>query len=88
MHDQKTTQLRSKRLEGTKQAPVRLGPDHNRIMKGLQHFYQDRLGRPVSQSLVVRRALEVLGGQVAQKLKAEDQGGMDAEVMALIRHIR
>lgn len=88
MHDQKTTQLRSKRLEGTKQAPVRLGPDHKRIMNGLQRFYQDRLGRPVSQSLVVRRALEVLGGQVVRQINSKNQSAMDAEVMALIRHIR
>lgn len=88
MQDQSTTKLRSKRLEGTRPSPVRLGPDNERVMKGLQRFYQDHLNRPVSRSLVVRRALEVLGGQVAQKLKAQDQGGMDAEVMALIRHIR
>jgi molybdopterin converting factor small subunit len=76
-----------KRPGGTKATAVRLSRAAEQTMNALQDHFRKYLGRPVSRSIVMRRAIEVFAKRVARQLKSDDEVAVKGEALELVKHI-
>ena len=88
MKDKKTTKLCSKKGGRIKRTNFWMNPAAEEHLIFLGRFYEKNLGRPVSTSLIARRALEVLAGYIKALKFQKSHAELKAEAAGIVKHIR
>lgn len=81
------SQLVSKKPRATsrKQVRVFLAEQHSETLANLQGIYSEALGRPVSKTVIVRRALALLHGHLEATRKGNIEGWCSPELAELMK---
>jgi hypothetical protein len=88
LNQPKTTKLCSKKTGRVKRTNFWMNPAAEEHLRFLARFYEKNLGRPVSTSLIARRALEALSGHIKALKFHRSEAELKAEASGIVKHIR